>query len=245
MAGRTRVAQKEMTRTSRSSKGRTSRDINVPSRSACEVAYATIKSDILAFRLKPLDALSEAHLAQQLGMSRTPIREAIRKLEQEGLIWFARHKGAFVSPISLDDVLEIYLLREILEGAAAGLAAQRIDLAQVESLMDKLRLVDASDSEVDIKQMTELDSSVHAAILRAAGQTRLSSFVKALNEQAIRMRYIGIFARPRGNRDELIAVVKALHKRDSAGAEAAMRTHIRIARENIATFYRHGKDSAL
>jgi len=198
------------------------------------VAYERIKSEILAFRLKPLAPLSEVALAQRLGVSRTPIREAIRRLEREGYVWVAPHKGAFVTPVSLDDVVEIYLIRELLEGAAAAMAAQRIAPATIERLRNQLAAVDVG-GRLHVERMAAVDAEIHTAILRAAGLPKLSALVGAMNEQAQRMRYAGIEVRPRGNRDELLAILDALARRDAAAAEAAMRAHIRLSRESLAT----------
>jgi DNA-binding GntR family transcriptional regulator len=203
-------------------------------RTAFNVAYERIKSEILAFRLKPLAPLSEVALAQRLGVSRTPIREAIRRLEREGYVWVAPHKGAFVTPVSLDDIVEIYLIRELLEGAAAAMAAQRITPAILERLRSHLAAVDVG-GRVHVERMAAVDAEIHASILRAAGRPKLSALVAGMNEQAQRMRYAGIEVRPRGNRDELLAILDALARRDAPAAEAAMRAHIRLSRESLAT----------
>lgn len=203
-------------------------------RTAFNIAYERIKSEVLTFRLKPFAPLSEVALAQRLGVSRTPIREAIRRLEREGYVWVAPHKGAFVTPVSLDDIMEIYLIRELLEGAAAALAAQRIAPATVERLRRELQAVDVGGS-VHVERMAAVDAGVHAAVLQAAGLPKLTALVLGINEQAQRMRYVGIEVRARGNRDELLAIVDALAERDAAAAETAMRLHIRLSRESLAT----------
>lgn len=202
-------------------------------RNASSRAYHAIKEEILAFRLRPLDPLRENDLAVQLGMSRTPIREAISKLEREGLVWSEPYRGTFVSPVSLEDILEIYLLREALEGAAARLAALRVDPAAVDALLVRIR------TELDVlspnaQTIADVDTSVHDYVLNTAHQRRFSAIVNQLNEEAVRMKYLGIVVRPRDTRDELIAILEALKLEDPDRAEEAMRAHIRSAREALA-----------
>jgi DNA-binding GntR family transcriptional regulator len=204
-------------------------------KSAFEVAYEAIKADILAYRLKPLDPLNEVELAARLGMSRTPIREALRKLEQEGLVWVAPRRGAFVTQISLSEVQEIYFLREVLEGAAAGLAALKTPLEEVDSLIAAAEAVQADGQEPDPARIAELDAAVHELVLRTSGQNKLSDIIHGLNEQALRLRFLGVVARPLDNCNEVLAVLHALKQRNSAQAEMAMRAHIRTAWESLQT----------
>lgn len=203
---------------------------------AFEHVYRVLKKEILSFRLKPLDPLREVDLAVNLNVSRTPIREAIRRLERDGLVWFTPRKGVFVSPISLEDVFEIYLLREALEGTAASHAAARMTPTEAEDLIQQIRLVNLDSRDPDLEKMEELDSKVHSAVLKSAGLPRLQSIVAHLNEQAARMRHIGIAVRPTGNQDELLRVLEAIKGRDRASAESAMRAHIRASRDSFATF---------
>lgn len=201
---------------------------------AFDGAYQVIREEILAFRLKPLDPLRESDLAARLGMSRTPVREALRRLEREGLVWFAPYRGAFVSPISIEDVLQIYFLREVLEGSAARLAALRVDPGEVDTLIDQVKALDLNYSSSDARSIASVDSAVHSVVLKAAGQPKLRAIVDQLNEQAIRMKYLGVVVRPRDTRDELLAILRALKEHNPDGAEDAMRAHIWAAREALA-----------
>src|SRR5215467_5088784 len=107
----------------------------LPSGYRVEEAYRYLKTQIMSAHLPPGASLNELEIAAALGTSRTPVREAIRKLEQEGLVMRYPNRGAIVTKLSMTDVLEIWQLREILEPAACRLAADRIDrdaLAHIE-----------------------------------------------------------------------------------------------------------------
>src|SRR5262245_37277219 len=111
----------------------------LPSGYRVEEAYRFLKTRIMSAALPPGASLNEMEIAAALGTSRTPVREAIRKLEQEGLAMRYPNRGAIVTKLSMTDVLEIWQLREILEPAACRLAADRIDGAALDRLEAALR----------------------------------------------------------------------------------------------------------
>jgi DNA-binding GntR family transcriptional regulator len=205
---------------------------------AVQQAYAFLKSEIVAFRFKPGDPLNETQLTSVLGISRTPIREALRRLENEGLVRTVRYKGSFVAPLAIDDLMEIYFVREVLEGVAAALAVGRIDdnrLAEFEH--DFVEMKRENLSQQELTRLTDLDIAFHQLVLLAAGNKRLRTMVGALNDQAMRFRYIGVAYRPSRTVDELLDIIGALKREDARGAERAMRAHIRGAAQDIVKSY--------
>ena len=110
-----------------------------------ELVFDALREAILSGTLKPGDRLMEVQLAEEMGVSRTPVREAIRKLELEGLVVMVPRKGAYVSGLSLKDAADLFEIRQSLEGLAASLAAERITDEEIKMLEDSFKqLVEAT-----------------------------------------------------------------------------------------------------
>lgn len=203
-------------------------------RTAVDQAYSFIKNGIIAFRFRPGDSLSEMHLSELLGISRTPIREALRRLQNEGLVRTVQYKGSFVAPLAIEDLMEIYFIREVLEGAAASLAALRGNTSELTAYEERLLALDPREwSPASVQELIDIDFGFHHWMLRASGYTRLSTIISTLNDQAMRFRHIGVAYRPSQNRDELLGIITALKAGDSHAAETAVKRHIRGATEDI------------
>jgi DNA-binding GntR family transcriptional regulator len=205
-----------------------------PPKTAVQQAYLFIKGEIMAFRFKPGDPLSEVHLSEMIGVSRTPIRDALRRLENEGLAKTIQYKGSFVAPIAIEDLMEIYNIRELLEGFAAFLAAARIDLTRILEIETWLQAIETDNmTPLQITELTEIDLECHQIILKASENGRLRSITNMLNDQAMRFRYIGVAYRPGRTQQELLQIIDGLKDRNAPAAEEAMRKHIRGATEDI------------
>lgn len=154
-----------------------------------DVVFKTLRQAILTGELKPGERLMEIHLANKLGVSRTPIREAIRQLELEGLVIMVPRKGAQVASItekSLTDVLEVRLA---LEKLAVDLACRRINYEQKERLKETLLAFEALAETDDAGQIARADVAFHDAIFDATGNMRLGQMVNNLAEQMYRYRF--------------------------------------------------------
>jgi DNA-binding GntR family transcriptional regulator len=194
--------------------------------------YEGIKTDIVSLRLAPGAILSEPSLAVQYGVSRTPVREALRRLEQDGLIYSIPRRGTFVTQASLQDVMEIDQIREILEPAAARLAAAAVRDSELDAAEEKLREARAGgDSEAAHLAYLLADSALHDLVLQATGNRILLETVRALHNRTSAVRYATRLGRTREAVDELDAILYALRERNGSAAEQAMRTHLRRARE--------------
>ena len=137
-----------------------------PSGYRVEKAYRHLKTQIMSATLPPGASLNEQEIAARLGTSRAPVREAIRKLEQEGLAMRYPNRGAILTKLSMTEVLEIWQLREILEPAACGLAAGRIDRAALADL--ERRLADLKRREVGpeaYEAFLQADVSLHSLVV--------------------------------------------------------------------------------
>jgi DNA-binding GntR family transcriptional regulator len=207
---------------------------DLPSGYRVEEAYRYLKTRIMSAALPPGASLNELEIAEALGISRTPVREAIRKLEQEGLAMRYPNRGAIVTKLSMKDVLEIWQIREILEPAACRLAAARVDdraLDRIEKVLLELkqRPVGADGYEAFLRADLEL----HGMVLEASGNGTLRQVVDLLNERIIQVRVVTSPPRFQRSVDEHLAIVGALRTRDAGAAADAMRRHLANAREHL------------
>lgn len=200
-----------------------------------DLVFNTLRQAILKGELKPGERLMEIQLAEKLGVSRTPIREAIRKLELEGLVLMIPRRGAEVAKIShksLQDVLEV---RRSLEELATDLACQRMTEEDVEKLgeaEDKFRQAIESGNEMKI---AEADEAYHDIIYNATGNNKLIQIINNLREQMYRYRLE--YIKDEAQRGTLIAehekILEAIRIRDIIRAKALMKEHIDNQEVNV------------
>lgn len=201
-------------------------------------AYLDIRERILNGDYVAGSRLREQELAASVGASRTPIREALRRLDAEGLIEFSPNRGAMVAAWSQQDLEEIFSLRALLEGFGAMLAATRITtdgLTELEDLASQMEALVAERLEGRFERMAELNNAFHAAVIRAAGSRRLSSSVAGVVQvpllaQTLRRYDEQHLRRSLAQHRELIA---ALQARDTEWAQSLMRAHVLGARDAL------------
>ncbi|QEK13276.1 GntR family transcriptional regulator [Crassaminicella thermophila] len=153
-----------------------------------DVVFEHLRNAILNGNLKPSERLMEVQIAEQLGVSRTPVREAIRKLELEGLVVMIARKGAYVADVSVKDILDVLEVRSVLEGLAAALAAERItdeELEELELISNNFKKALEND---DKEKMIEKDMQFHDKILRSTRNPKLIQIAQSLQEQVQRFR---------------------------------------------------------
>ncbi len=190
-------------------------------------AYQDLKAMIIEGRLVPGEMILEQELAERLEMSRTPVREALIRLEQEGLLEIKPRRGARVLPVSVDDMREIYQLLTVLEATAAQAAAERsLTPDELAGLDQALTDMDASLAVDDLDAWAEADARFHALLVAASGNRRLIAFVATMVEQSQRVRRLTLHLRPKptGSNADHRAVVEAIKAGDPA---AAARIHHR------------------
>jgi len=139
-----------------------------------EIVFEYLRQSIVEGKLEPGKRLMEIQMAEQLGVSRTPIREAIRKLELEGLVVMVPRKGAYVADVSIKDVLEVLEVRMVLEGLAASLAAERMSDSEIDELATICDEFENCYKNDDIEGMIEKDVDFHDCIFNATGNNKLS-----------------------------------------------------------------------
>jgi DNA-binding GntR family transcriptional regulator len=197
----------------------------------------SIHAAITSGRLDPGARLREIPLSKHFGVSTTPVREALRRLESEGLVQVQPRRGAVVTALEDSVVSDLYDLRLILEVEGARMAAGRaeLDLAKVYGLLGELeRLVDAGDAA-----FAEADVRLHRAINDLSGNRELAAEAERVHRriQAARVR-ASVPGRLRVAQDQHAEIVEALRKRDPALAQEAVRQHIVSAKENVLAFLR-------
>lgn len=150
-----------------------------------EMVFESLREAIILGRLRPGERLMEIQLAEEMGVSRTPVREAIRKLELEGFVVMVPRKGAYVAGVSVKDIADVFEVRSALEGLAAGLAAERITEEEMEELEKVILQISG---EEDILTVVKRDNEFHELIYRASRNHRLTQIITHLSEQISRFR---------------------------------------------------------
>jgi Transcriptional regulators len=200
-----------------------------------ELVFEAIREAILDGRLAPGERLMEAQLAEDLGVSRTPVREAIRQLELAGFVVMIPRRGAYVADISLKDVADVFEIRGALEALAASLAAERASDEEIEEMERLLVEIGKAVEERNVERMIELDTRFHDHLYRSSRNERLGQILSTLREQIQRFRTQTLSnpARMRVALDEHRALVEALAARDAEAAARAAAQHIESAENSL------------
>ena len=191
-------------------------------------AYVRLLAELRAGRLNPGDRLRETDLAERLGMSRTPVREAIRQLEADGIVTHLPRQGATIRTLDYAEVMELYEMRTVLEGTAARLAARAASDIEIEELIDMNRQMAALGSA---PEAFVLNRQFHAALLDAAKNRFLARSIHALHKALMILGPTTLTEPDRAQMavEEHFGVLDAIKVRDGTFAEAAMRAHIEAA----------------
>ena len=193
-----------------------------------DVVFNTLRQAILKGELKPGERLMEIQLADRLGVSRTPIREAIRKLELEGLVLMIPRKGAEVAQISEKSLRDVLEVRRSLEELAIELACQRMDEEQVGELERAQEAFREAIKEGNTMRIAELDENFHHVIFTGTGNDKLMQLLNNLREQMYRYRVE--YIKDAGKHQILVVeherILKAVKEHHIGEAKAAIREHI-------------------
>lgn len=200
-----------------------------------EQVYAQLEDAILTGRYMPGDDLTECAIAESMGVSRTPVREAIRQLDQEGLVDFVPNKGAVVMGLSEEDIRDIGEIRTNIEGIAARRAAQAIKAEQLEALAALLVEEASLTSRGDTERLTQIDSRFHEIIFEASGSRLLSRTLRSFHHAIRQARHLSLRGAQRAEKTlaEHEAILDAMRTGNPQQAEALMVRHVRNATKNI------------
>ncbi len=200
-----------------------------------EIVFDTIRNAIINGDLKPGQRLMEVQLAQEMGVSRTPVRESIRKLELEGLVKMVARKGAYVTPLTIEDLEESMAVRRVLEGLAAELAAQNVTPEGVEALKKANQEFIDGLMEDDAQKVIQGDIHFHTALYRLSGNQKLYHITNQLREQMqrIRVEYVHRI----DEKDHLIgqheAIIEMVEKGRGEEAFKVAEEHIKLAERDM------------
>ncbi len=207
-------------------------------RDAVEAAYRAIRRGILDGTYASGQHLSGESLADSVGVSRTPVREALRRLHAEGLLRVVPNHGAYVTGWSADDLAQMFALRAVLEAYASELATPRLSEAQIDNIAEYAEQTHslAEMRPADFRESIALaNSALHLTIVEAAGNARLAGMIASVVEMGVVMRTLRVYTqddllRSAGHHRELALAFRA---RDPLWAAAVMRSHLLAARRAI------------
>lgn len=204
-----------------------------------ELVCEKIRQAITTGIFRPGERLMEIQLAEEMGVSRTPVREAIRKLELEGFVVMIPRRGTYVADISIKDITEVYEIRTALESLAAGLAAERISDEELEEMQRLLveigQYVEAENEEEHMDEIVRIDSSFHDILYQASRNERLVNIISNLREQitTLRGRSMHYPGRLKDTLSEHKVIVDMLAQRDAEKAQQVVREHLENAEHTL------------
>ncbi len=193
-----------------------------------EIVYEELKRQIMIGEIAPGTRMMEVELADEMGVSRTPIREAIRKLEKEGLVSIEPRRGAYAAEVSIKEMLDVLEVREFLEGMAAGLAAEKYTKEDEAGL---IAVTDAYKNAVisgEIQEIVKADAAFHQFIVNMSGNKTLVQMVSQVQELSLRFRYLFYddFSRFEQLPTEHKEIVEAIMQGNREKARVEMSGHI-------------------
>jgi DNA-binding GntR family transcriptional regulator len=200
--------------------------------SRAELAYSNLRSAIHAGKYRPGDRMRETELAETLGISRTPIRDALKRLESDGLLVAAPRRGLIVAALDQQQVSELYAVRDVLEGLAGRLAAQHASAAEIAAMRDQLERQRRTHDD-DVAALARLNRLFHDVIYRAA-RNRYVIEVLDWFESSLALLPGTTYAapgRPANALAEHSVIVDAIAQRDADRAETLLRQHVRAAEQ--------------
>ena len=200
--------------------------------------FQKLRDNILTGKYAEQEELRENTIGKELGVSRTPVREALRQLELEGLVTIIPNKGAYVSGITGEDVKDIYRMRSLLEGLCARWAAERITEEQLGRLDEIILLAEfhsKRENAINAEQITELDGQFHAVLYEACGSRILKHTLTDFHKYVQNARKLSIISGERARKSirEHKMILRAIRERDPDLAEQLANEHIIHVMENL------------
>ena len=200
-----------------------------------EIVYEQLKIQILTGKIAPGTRMMEVELAEDLGVSRTPVREAIRKLEKEALVVIEPRRGAYVSDVSVKEMVATLVVREDLEALAASLTAKRITKEELEGLEKKVTDYSEAIASGDMEQIIRADESFHHKIVALSGNKALIQLFSSVQELSLRFRYLYYedFTRYENMPVEHKEILEAIRTGDGDAARIVSDNHVKKLKEFV------------
>lgn len=200
--------------------------------------FNCIREDILSGKYKENEELKETAIGRELGVSRTPVREALRQLELEGLVTIVANKGAYVTGISAKDINDIYMIRSLLEGLCARWATQNITEKQLDELDENTYLSDFHAKKGHYEQVVELDNKFHETLYEASGSKLLNHMLSDFHHYVQRVRKITLASPKRSitSNEEHKRIVEAIRNKNEDEAERLANLHMMNTIKNMGDY---------
>ena len=197
--------------------------------------FNKVREDILSGKYRENDELKEIAIGEELGVSRTPVREAFRQLELEGLIQIIPNKGAYVTGITMDDVKDIYMIRSKLEGLCAAWACEHISKEQLEEMEENIYLAKFHAERGHFEQMSELDSRFHEIMYEACHSKLLEHNLRDYHQYVMRVRKktLSTVERSIACNAEHQGIYEAIRDKNAKLADELATLHVHKAYENM------------
>ncbi len=197
--------------------------------------FNKLREDILSGKYEEHEELKEVAIGEELGVSRTPVREAFRQLELEGLLQIVPNKGAYVTGITAKDVKDIYMIRSSLEGMCARLATENITAEQLEELEENVYLASYHASKGHMEQMAELDNRFHHILYEACDSKMLQKLLQDFHQYVMRVRRKTLSTKERGiaSNEEHKLIMEAIKAKNADEAERLANMHMNNAYDNM------------
>ena len=200
--------------------------------------FNRIREDILSGKYHRGEELKETAIANSMGVSRTPVREALRQLELEGLVNIIPNKGAYVMGITMEDVKDIYQIRSLLEGLCARWATKKVTDEELAQLEEVIYLSDFHVNKKHYEQVLELDNKFHELLYKISGSNILEHVLSDFHHYVERVRKITIASNHRAieSNEEHKKILAAMKMRNEDQAEALANQHIMNTIKNISNY---------
>ncbi len=197
--------------------------------------FHKLREDILSGKYKDNEELKEVSIGEELGVSRTPVREAFRQLELEGLIHIIPNKGAYVTGITVKDVKDIYMMRSLLEGLCAKWATANITQEQLDELEENVYLAEFHAKKGHLDQIAQLDNRFHEILYEACNSKMLERQLRDYHGYVLRVRRKTLAKSKRSTQSnkEHKLILEAIKAKDANKAEKMANEHILNAYENM------------
>ena len=209
--------------------------LNQKSVSLEELVYKKLEEEILGGVHKRGAALTEISVSERLGVSRTPVRGALHRLAEEGLVEISPNKGAVVVGVTVEDLIDTYRIRTRLEGLASAMAAEKATEEQKNALVESVELAEYYLKKGDTEHLKELDTTFHSVIYQASGNRMLSKILTELhrNIKTYRKLSMCVPGRLEKTAEEHREILDAILAGDSERADELTSLHVRRAMENM------------
>lgn len=217
-------------------------DTSKRKQSGAERAYSAIKELAVNYELLPGHSINENQLSKQLGVSRTPIREALNRLAVEGLLKFQPNKGYFARELDVNEIIELYELRVGIEAAAFKLACTRAEDSAIEALSDYWRDVGKTYDGMPVQEIARNDEGFHDRLVALAKNKQMLGAVRQIADRIRFCRVIDLENRARRGPlyDEHIDILDALRNRNAESGVKALSEHISMSRDQAVVVIKEG-----